>query len=333
MMKIEAGRMPAVSQNQRKVQWQRWQRRAAPWMFLTPFVVLFLCFGVFPILFSLFLSFHSWNPADGWAGMKFVGLENFSFALGDEWFWKSLWNTALLALLSGLPQHLVAIPLAYFLHTSFKRSRNLVVGAYFVPYITSTVAVTLMFTALFSTDFGVINAALLWLAKLPLVGGLFPVEAVDWIGKPAFIQPAVAFIVFWRFVGFNTVLYLAALQTIPKELYEAAEMDGAGKWQQFWHITLPLLRPMMFFGATLSVIGGLQLFDEPFVLTGGRGGADQAVLTTAMYMFRSAFEFGEYGAASAISWLLFVIIALLSWLTHKIFGQHDEAAEKGEQHA
>jgi multiple sugar transport system permease protein len=128
-------------------------------------------------------------------------------------------------------------------------------------------------------------------------------------------------VVFWRYVGFNTVLYLAALQTIPKDLYEAATMDGATRWQQFRYITLPLLKPMMFFGVTLSVIGGLQLFEEPFVIAGIRGGTDQAAMTTAMYMYRTAFEFNEWGTASAISWMLFICIAVLTWITNKAFAR------------
>ena len=115
------------------------------------------------------------------------------------------------------------------------------------------------------------------------------------------------------------VLYLAALQTIPRDLYEAATMDGAGTWQQFWHITLPSLRPMMMFGVTLSVIGGLQLFEEPFMLIDQRGGTDQAALTTAMYMYRTAFDFNDFGTASALSWLLFLFIAVLTWLTNRAF--------------
>jgi multiple sugar transport system permease protein len=291
----------------------------APYLFLSPFLVLFLVFGLFPLLFSLYLAFHSWDPASGLASMRYAGLDNFTFALADPWFWKSLGNTLWLAAAAGLPQHLVAIPLAYFIHIAFKRWRNAVVGAYFVPYITSTVAVSLMFSSLFSTDFGLINLLLAKLAQLPLVGGWFPPHGIDWINRAPFLKPAIATVVFWRYVGFNTVLYLAALQTIPRELYEAAEMDGAGKFQQFIHITVPLLRPMMYFGATLSVIGGLQLFDEPFILTAGRGGTDQAGMTTAMYMFRTAFEFSEFGTASAISWLLFVFIGVATWGTHKLF--------------
>ena len=203
----------------------------------------------------------------------------------------------------------MAIPLAAFIHASFKRLRDGMVGAYFVPYITSTVAIAILFSSLFSTDFGLINAAL---------GAVFGVDAIDWLGRPEYVQPAIALIVFWRYLGFNVVLYLAAMQTIPKEHYEAATMDGAGRWQQFWHITLPGLRPMIFFGVTLSVIGGLQLFEEPFILTGGRGGPDQAGMTSAVYLYRMAFDFNDFGGASAMSWLLFVVVAALTWLTNRV---------------
>jgi multiple sugar transport system permease protein len=279
-------------------------------VFISPFLLLFAVFGVFPLLFSLHLAFQSWEPTSGLDAMDFVGLDNFAFALQDEWFWKSLKNTLWLAVVSGAPQHLVAIPLAVFIHTSFKRLRDGVVGAYFLPYITSTVAIAIMFSSLFSKDFGLVNAAL---------ASAFGMEHVDWLGRAENIKPAIAFIVFWRYLGFNVVLYLAALQTIPRDLYEAATMDGAGRWQQFWHITLPNLKPMIFFGVTLSVIGGLQLFEEPFILTGGRGGADQAGMTSAVYLYRMAFDFNDFGGASAMSWLLFAVVAVLTWMTNRAF--------------
>ena len=282
-----------------------------PYVLLSPFVILFLVFGMFPLAFSLYLAFQSWEPTAGLGTMQFVGLENFAFSLQDEWFWKSLKNTVWLAVASGVPQHLVAIPLAVFIHTSFKRLRNGVVGAYFLPYITSTVAIAIMFSSLFSTDYGIVNTAL---------SRFFGIGAIDWLGAPENIKPAIAMIVFWRYLGFNVVLYLAALQTIPKDLYEAATIDGAGRWQQFRWITLPGLKPMIYFGVTLSVIGGLQLFEEPFILTGGKGGADQAAMTSAVYLYRMAFDFNDFGGASAMSWLLFVVVALLTWLTHRAFG-------------
>ena len=293
----------------------------APYVFLSPFLLLFLVFGVFPLVFSLYLAFQSWEPAAGLSTMKFVGLENFSFALQDEWFWKSLKNTAWLAIATGVPQHLEAIPLAVIIHGAYRRSRNAIIGIYFLPYITSTVAIAMMFTTLFSTDYGVINQGLRALGQLPGLGWLLPAQPIDWLNHAKNVKPAISLVVFWRYLGFNTVLYLAALQTIPADIYEAATMDGAGRWQQFWCITLPSLRPMIYFGVMLSVIGGMQLFEEPFILTGGRGGTDQAGMTTAMYMYRTAFEFNDFGTASALSWLLFIFVALLTWLTKRAFRQ------------
>ncbi len=293
--------------------------RLAPYVFLSPFVILFAVFGVFPLFFSLYLAFQTWEPTSGLGAMEFVGLSNFAFALQDEWFWKSLKNTAWLALASGVPQHLVAIPLAVFIHTSFKKMRNGVVGAYFMPYITSTVAIAILFSSLFSTDYGLINVGINVLSQVPVLDGLMPANPIDWLNEPDNIKPAIAMIVFWRYVGFNVVLYLAALQTIPADIYEAATMDGAGRLQQFFYITLPSLKPMIFFGVTLSIIGGLQLFEEPFILTGGRGGSDQSGMTTAIYLYRMAFDFNDFGAASAMSWLLFILVAVLTWLTNRAF--------------
>ena len=289
----------------------------APYVFISPFLVLFAVFGVFPLCFSLYLAFQSWEPTGGLRAMEFVGLSNFSFALHDEWFWKSLKNTLWLAIAAGLPQHLVALPLAAFIHTSFKRLRDGVIAVYFLPYITSTVAISIMFFSLFSTDYGMINTAL---------AQVFGMEHVNWLTNAAHIKPAIAFIVFWRYVGFNTVLYLAAMQTIPGELYEAATLDGARRLRQFFHITLPSIKPMIFFGVTLSVIGGLQLFEEPFILTGGRGGPQQAAMTSAVYLFREAFDFNDFGGASAMSWLLFVVVALLTWITNIAFRTRKGAA-------
>jgi multiple sugar transport system permease protein len=299
------------------MQMPRLSPRWAPYLFISPFLGLFALFGVFPLLFSLYLAFQSWEPTSGLGAMQYVGLENFYFAIGDAWFWKSLGNTLWLALASGLPQHLVAIPLAVFIHQSFKRSRDFMIGAYFLPYITSSVAIAIMFSSLFSRDYGLVNLGL---------DSLFGMAPIDWLNKPGTIKPAIALIVFWRYLGFNLVLYMAALQTIPKDLYEAAEMDGAGRWQQFWRITLPSLKPMIYFGVMLSVIGGLQLFEEPFILTNGKGGPDQSAMTSAVYLYRMAFDFNDFGGSSAMSWILFLIVAMLTWLTNRAFSARRSAA-------
>jgi len=282
-------------------------RRWAPYLFISPFFVLFAVFGLFPLLFSIWLSLHSWDAASGLESMRWVGLENYVFAITDPWFHKSLWNTLWYAVVAGVPQHLVAVPLAFFIHSTLKRSRNAVIGAYFVPYITSSVAIALIFSTLLAKDSGVINA---------LIG-----SPIDWLGNASFAKPAIAFVVFWRFLGWNLVLYLSALQVIDETLYEAATLDGAGRWQQFRHITLPLLRPMMYFAITLTIIGNLQLFEEPFILVDAESGITPAVMTTAMFMYRVAFSDGDFGTASAISWLLFLVIAALTWGNSRLFGK------------
>lgn len=295
--------------------WHHWKRRLAPYVFVSPFFILFAVFGLFPLLFSVVLAFHRWDIGQGLAGMHAVGLDNFAFLLlRDDWLRKALYNTLWIALVAGVPQHLVALPLAYYLHTRLRRWRNLVAGAYFVPFVTSTVAISLVFTTLFSREFGVVNA-------------LLPGPPIDW-NAPEYTKWMIAFVVFWRYVGWNTVLYLSALQTIPKDLFEAAAMDGASPRRQFLHIVLPLLKPMVFFAVTLTIIGNLQLFEEAFILTGGSngtadsglGGIDQAGSTLAMHLYWIAFTEGEFGTASALAWLLFALIAAATALNRRLLG-------------
>jgi multiple sugar transport system permease protein len=283
-------------------------RKLAPYAFIAPFFVLFGVFGLFPLLFSVWLSLHQWDAASGLAAMHWVGLENYRFAVTDPWFAKSLLNTLWFAVASGVPQHLIALPLAFLIHMTLKRSRNFVVGAYFVPYVTSSVAIALIFTTLFSKDFGVINAML-------------PGPPIDWLGDAFWARITIAFVVFWRYLGWNVVLYLSALQVISGDLYEAATLDGASRWQQFRYIALPLLKPMMFFAITLTLIGNLQLFEEPFILIPPDAGVATSVMTTATFMYRMAFSDGDFGTASAVSWLLFFIIAALTWGNARLFGK------------
>ncbi len=287
-------------------------RNLAPYAFIAPFFILFGVFGLFPLLFSIWLSLHQWDAASGLAAMHWVGLENYKYAITDPWFAKSLLNTLWFAVASGVPQHLVALPLAFYIHTSLKRSRNIVVGAYFVPYVTSSVAIALIFTTLFSKDFGVVNA-------------LLPGPPIDWLGDAFWARITIAFVVFWRYLGWNVVLYLSAMQVISGDLYEAATLDGASRWQQFRHIALPLLKPMMFFAITLTLIGNLQLFEEPFILIPPESGVAPGVMTTAMFMYRMAFSDGDFGTASAVSWLLFFIIAALTWGNSRLFGKEGQS--------
>lgn len=300
--------------------WRRWRealRRVQPYLFVSPFFLLFAVFGLFPMLFSIGLSLHRWDPAEGLSQMQWVGLDNFRYALmDDDWFSQSIGNTLWIALVSGLPQHLVALPLAWWLHTRLRRMRNLVLGLYFLPFITSTVALSLVFTSLFSKDFGIVNTAL---------GHLLGLAPIDW-NQPEYTKLMISLVVFWRYVGWNTVLYLSGLQTVPRDLLDAAALDGARPWQQFVYVVLPLLKPMAYFAVTLTLIGNLQLFEEPFILTGGTGGIDQGGRTAAMHMYRVAFTEGDFGTASAIAWLLFAVMALATWGNNRLLGDRRASA-------
>ncbi len=307
-------------------------RNWAPYFFISPFFLLFIVFGLFPMVFSIYVSFHSWDPTTGLGGMQWVGLANYSWVITtDDWFRKALYNTSWMGIASGLPQHLVALPLAFMLQTAFGRLRNTFVGIYFLPFITSTVAISLVFTTLFSKEFGVVNSALHMFSGIPVLGWLFPAHNIDWT-QPQYTKTMISFVVWWRYVGFNTVLYLSAMQMIPKDLYEAAIMDGASRWKQFRFITLPMLRPMIYFAVTLTVIGSLQLFEEPMILTAatggdgrlaGSGGIAQAGKTAAMHVFTTGFGENDFGTASAIAWLLFILIACATWANNRLLGQKE----------
>ncbi|GGS07442.1 carbohydrate ABC transporter permease [Deinococcus sedimenti] len=290
----------------------RFQQRFAPYLFVSPFFILFAVFGLFPLLFSLFLAFHFWSPLDGMGNWKFVGFENFGLALGPtDMFWKSLKNTLWIGLLSGIPQHLVALPLAFIIHHSLRRFQGTLSTVLFLPYITNAVAIAIVFATLYSERLGILN----------YLGGLVGLDPVRWLGDPNMVPYSVAAVVFWRYVGWNTVLYLSGLQAISEDVYEAATVDGANGWQKFWYITLPLLRPMMFYAFTLTIVGSMQLFEEPFMLLNDGGGSGGAGLTSAMHIFNTAFRDLDMGYASAMSWLLFLAIFAMSMLNNYLFSR------------
>lgn len=312
-----------------RARWHKFQRKYAPYIFVSPFFILFAVFGIFPTLFSIYLSFQRWNPVQGLGAMDYVGWENYSWLFGDPWFWKAMWNTLWLALVSGVPQHLIAIPLAFALVMGVRHLRHPLTAAYFLPFITSTVAVAIVFQTIYGTQFGALNQAIGaladWWPTAWIFAGLSEILPIDWLGRARYIKPSIAILVIWKYFGFNLVLYTAGLATIPREYYEAAEVDGASIGQRFWHITLPLLRPMIFFAVTLTIIGNLQMFDEPFVLTnisGNRtGGPDEAGLTVAMYLYRTGFEWVDMGTAAAMSWILFLVIGTATFIHFRFLGR------------
>jgi multiple sugar transport system permease protein len=310
----------------------------APYVFISPFFILFLMFGVFPMIFSIYVSLTSWDAISGLGGMKFVGLDNYKFLFdglydifagtntGDSAFWKSIQQTAYIALISGLPQHLIAIPLAFIIHTGMKRFQGLVTAVYFAPFITSVAAITAVFGTLYSERSGVLNwITLEVLNKIPVLNLIIPDDPIRWLGDRHMIPISIAILVIWRYTGWNTVLYLAGLQAIPQELYEAAEVDGASRFERFRFITLPLLRPTMFTAITFTIIGNMQLFAEPFLLVNDGGGTGNAGRTSVLYLWNTAFKDNLFGDAATQTWVLFGIIITLTAVNNWIFSRirHD----------
>jgi len=271
--------------------------RRAGYLFISPFFILFGIFGIFPLIFTLYLSFHKWDIL---GTTEFVGLSNYiQLFTNDPLFWKSVGNTFSIWFLSTIPQLVVALFLAFFLNQAFLKGKGLFRLAIFMPNVTSVVAVALVFSAIFGTDYGIVNYL------LSLVG----IDAINWKGSYFGTHIAIAVMVMWRWVGYNAIIYLAGLQSISKDLYEAATIDGASKFQQIIYITVPMLRPIIIFTVIQSTIGGMQLFAEPMLF--GEGGRYQG-MTMTLYLYQEAFNRFSFGYAAAIAWLLFFLIIIVS---------------------
>lgn len=301
-------------------------QKGTPYWFLSPYFIIFGVFGLFPLFFMIFLSFQAWNPTEGLASMTFVGFENYSSALSDMVLYQSLWNTLKIAIYSGLPQHLFAIPMAYILVQMGERARHWFTSAYFLPYISSTVAVSMIFFQMYQTS-GVVNTIITVMHDSVLTSWAFtwfdPSNPIGWVKDGAFIQYSVGFVVFWKYLGFNIVIYSAGMATISTDLYEASKIDGASPIQQFTKIALPLLKPFIFFGVTMTIIGNMNLFDEPFVLTNGlkNGAVAKYGMTISNYLYQVAWEFKSMGQAAAISWILFAVIGVFTTIYFFLFGK------------
>ncbi|MGN8647195.1 carbohydrate ABC transporter permease [Gracilibacillus sp. HCP3S3_G5_1] len=267
------------------------------YLFISPFFILFSIFGIYPLIFTAYLSLHRWDVL---GDREFIGLSNYqSLLTNDPLFWKSVGNTFSIWIISTIPQLILALILAFILNQAFLKAKGIFRLAIFMPNITSVVAVAIIFSAMFGTNYGVINYGLT----------LFGLEPFDWKGSYIGTQLAISAMVMWRWVGYNTIIYLAGLQGISKDLYEAATIDGASKPQQFLYLTIPLMRPIILFTVILSTIGGMQIFAEPLLF--GRGASNQG-LTMTLYLYEEAFTRFSFGYGAAIAWVLFVIIILFS---------------------
>ncbi|MFJ6749822.1 carbohydrate ABC transporter permease [Streptomyces sp. NPDC091266] len=302
-----APQAPADERAARRRAWRsrryRWDVRYSPYAFIAPFFLFFIAFGLFPLLYTGWASLHRVElsaPND----MQWAGLHNYTRLLGDAFFWNALRNTFTIGVLSTVPQLLMALGLAHLLNYRLRGSSFFRV-ALLTPYATSVAAAALVFVLLFGRDYGLIN----WLL------GVVGVAPVDWQSGTWTSQLAVSSIVIWRWTGYNALIYLAAMQAIPKDLYESAALDGATRWEQFRHVTVPSLRPTILFTVVVSTIGATQLFGEPLLFGGAagqKGGAAHQFQTLGLYLYEQGWFNFHLGRASAVAWAMFLILLLIA---------------------
>ncbi|MDG4829412.1 sugar ABC transporter permease [Solwaraspora sp. WMMD1047] len=286
----------------------RFDLRYTPYLLVAPFFLLFAVFGLIPIIFNAVVALRTWRldnqDANGWAG-----LENFDRLLTDDRFWNALLNTFGIFVLSTVPQLFLAIVIASLLNRQLRAQTWFRVGV-LLPYITPITASTLLFSVFFASGE---NGTANWLLGLV---GINEQDPLNWRSAKWSSWLAIAVMVNWKWIGYNALLYLAAMQAIPRDIYEAAAVDGAGAWRQLWRITVPMIRPVVIFTVVLSTIGGLQLFTEPMLFEPNAqqalGGANGEWQTIAQYIYRVGWKELNLGYAAALSWALFLIIVIVA---------------------
>jgi multiple sugar transport system permease protein len=304
-------------------------RRIQFWLFVSPWLIGFLILGVGPILSSICLSFCEW---DIFTPAEWVGFRNYEEMFADDpLFWTALYNTAWYTVVAVPLGVIVSLSLAVLLNTKI-RGVAVYRTLYFLPSILSGVAVALLWRWFFNPDFGMLNAILapiihgiegvfhlVWSAFSAVTGSLgigvpreYPFEPMGppgWLTSPVWSKPALVLMSLWG-AGGGMVIFLAALQGVPEELYEVAEIDGAGRWQRFRNVTLPMISPVMFFVTCMGIIGSFQVFTQVYIMTGG--GPSNSTLFYVLYLFNNAFSYFRMGYASAMAWVLFVIILVVT---------------------
>jgi len=277
--------------------------RAAPYVFIAPFFVIFAAFSFYPLLYTSWISLHR-VELSAMDLMEWKGLGNYTELWQDERFWNALLNTFTIGVISTVPQLLMALGLAHLLNYRLRGAGFFRVAA-LTPYATSVGAAALVFTMLFERDFGMIN----WFL------GLFGVDNVDWESQKWPAQLAISSIVIWRWTGYNALLYLAAMQAVPRERYEAAAIDGASRWQQFLKVTVPGIRSTIVFTIVLSTIGATQLFGEPLIFGQGpngiTGGADNQYQTLGLLLYEEGWKNYQMGRAATVAWAMFLLLVLV----------------------
>lgn len=290
------------------------------YLYIAPFFIIFALIGLYPALFSIYLAFQKWN---GLSPMTFNGLANFELVLTDPLFWKSVYNTIVMGIMGTAPQLIVGLILAYLLNLAFLKFKGFFRVTIFMPYLTSMVAVALIFSVLFSNHESSFANYILtnW----------FGLDPIAWAASEWGTKIAISLMVFWRWVGYNTIIYLAGIQSIPNDLYEAATVDGANKFQQLRYITIPMMKPFIILTVFTSTVGAMQLFSEPTVFLGADAFTRDEAMTIVMYLYRDAFRLQSFGTASATAIILLIIITIFAVINLRLtqgFGRKKRGVKK-----
>ena len=297
--------------------WFAVQHRWAPYVFVSPFLLLFALFGFWPIVKSLVLSLYvTSGPKDS----VFVGLGNFRFLISAPDFHTAVGNTAVFALFSVFLQLPLSLGLALLLSQKWIRGREFLRLAFFSPNLVGQVFVGVLFSVLFIPQYGLLNKVLHAVAGVPL--------DTRWLSNPSLVMPALVLTSLWMYVGFNMIYFLAALQAVDRELYDAALVDGATGWQTFLAVTLPGIRPVATFVVIMSTIGSFQLFELPYIMLGNGPGPNKAGLTIVMYLYNTGFVTGDLGYASAVGWTLALGVLLIGLVQMRLSGTWKASKEQ-----
>ncbi|MGE5926688.1 MAG: carbohydrate ABC transporter permease [Gemmatimonadota bacterium] len=273
----------------------------AAWWFLAPALALIGIFFFLPVAASFFLSVTDFDiyAVGDLSNARFVGFRNYVELAGNPLFWTAVRNTFYFALVGGPLTVAVALAAALLVNAKVVRFKGIFRTIYFVPFVTTLVAVAIVWRYLYNPQYGLLNYVL----------GLAGIDPVNWLGDPTWAMPAIILLAVWKNFGYHMLIFIAGLQAIPGELYEAAELDGAGATRRFWHVTLPMLAPTFFFVGVVTMIGYFQLFAEPYVMT--MGGPLRSTTSLVLLMYEEGFRWWRMGVAAAIAFVLFVLI--LGW--------------------
>lgn len=289
--------------------WFTLQHRIAPYLFVSPFLLVFAIFGFWPLVKSLALSLYITN---GPHSAVYVGVDNYRFLVRDPDFHVAVRNTATYAFFAVFLQLPLSLGLALLLSQKWLRGRELFRLAFFSPHLLGAVFVGVLFTVLYAPQYGLVNQAMHALFGTPL--------GTKWLANAALVMPALVMTSLWMHVGFNMIYFLAALQAVDTELYEAARVDGANPWHQFRAVTIPGIRPVGVFVLVTATIGSFQLFELPYIMLNNTSGPNKAGLTVVMYLYNSGFVTGDLGLASAIGWTLAFGVLMLSLIQMRLTG-------------